>query len=314
MGAENVTSVREFILMGLTNHRKTQILLFVVILIIYSLTVLVNLTIIILVRVDSRLQTPMYYFLTHLSCLEICYVTSTLPQMMAHLLAGNGRIPVIRCMLQMNVALTMGGAECLLLGAMAYDRYMAICHPLIYTIAMDRWCQLQLVLASWTIPFVVSVIYVVCTFRLPFCGPNHVNHFFCEVPVVLKLACADTQVTEAIVFGLAALVVAFPLLVILNSYGLILHSVLHMRSTAHQRKAFSTCASHLLVVTMFYGTVISMYMIPHSDSAPDRDKQIAVFYVVVTPLLNPIIYTLRNKDVHGAVALVLRRWGFEQKT
>ncbi|XP_058037771.1 olfactory receptor 2D3-like [Ahaetulla prasina] len=305
MEAENVTVISKFVLVGLTNDRKTQILLFVVILIFYLFTLVGNFVIIILVQADSRLHTPMYFFLTHLSGLEICYVSSTVPQMLAHLFSGNGTISFIRCTAQMYIALSLGSTEGLLLGVMAYDRYLAICHPFAYTVAMDKWRQLQLTIASWVGGFLLSVMNVGCTLRLPFCGPNHINHFFCELPVVLKLACADTYATENIIFGAAVLILLIPLSVILTSYGLILSTVLQMQSAAGRSKAFSTCASHLAVVTLFYGTVISMYMRPRSSTTSDSDKKIAVFYIVVTPLLNPVIYTLRNKDVHGALAKML---------
>ncbi|XP_066486780.1 olfactory receptor 2D3-like [Tiliqua scincoides] len=313
MGAENHTSVTEFILLGLSSHRKTQIMLFIVILIIYLVTVLGNLVIILLVQVDSRLHTPMYFFLTNLSGLEICYVTSTVPQMLAHLLTGNGSISFTRCAAQMYIALSLGSSEALLLGAMAYDRYLAICHPLLYAVVMGKWRQLQLASVSWAGGFLLSIMNVGCTFQLPFCGPNRVNHFFCELPVVLKLACADTHFTEGVIFGAAILILLVPLSVILASYGLILSSIFQMQSATGRSKAFSTCASHLAVVTLFYGTVISMYMRPRSSTAPDFEKRIAVFYIVVTPLLNPIIYTLRNKDVHLAVAKVLQRRGLQGK-
>ncbi|XP_053120176.1 olfactory receptor 2G3-like [Hemicordylus capensis] len=313
-GTANLTSITEFILVGLSSDREMQILLFVVILIIYLLTVMGNLMIIMLVWIDSSLHTPMYFFLTHLSCLEICYVTSTFPQMMIHLLSGNGAISFFRCAVQMYIALALGGTECILLAVMAYDRYLAICHPLHYAISMGRWRQLQLTSVSWAGGFLISGINVGSTLRLPFCGPNHINHFCCELPLVLKLSCADTRLMEAMIWGGSVLGLLLPVLVVLTSYVLILSSVLKMRSTARQHKAFSTCASHLVVVTMFYGTAISMYMKPRTGTAPDHDKQIAVFYIVVTPLLNPIIYTLRNKDVHGAVAKVLQRQGFKHKS
>ncbi|KAM6450752.1 olfactory receptor 2D3-like [Liasis olivaceus] len=307
MEADNFTVVSEFVLAGLTNHRKTQILLFVVILIIYLFTLLGNVVIIVLVKTDSRLHTPMYFFLTQLSGLEICYVSSTVPQMLAHLLSGNGTISFIRCTTQMYIGLSLGSTEGLLLGVMAYDRYLAICHPFFYAVAMDKWRQLQLTTASWAGGFLLSMMNVGCTLRLPFCGPNHINHFFCELPVVLKLACADTYTTETIIFGAGVLILLVPLSAILTSYGLILSTVLQMQSAAGRRKAFSTCASHLAVVALFYGTVISMYMRPRSSTTPDSDKKIAVFYIVVTPLLNPIIYTLRNKDVHGSLAKMLNK-------
>ncbi|XP_053216220.1 olfactory receptor 2D3-like [Podarcis raffonei] len=313
MEAENLTSITEFILVGLTSHRKTQILLFVVVLNIYLLTIAGNLVIIMLVRTDSHLHTPMYFFLTHLAGVEICYVTSTLPQMLFNLLTRNGAISLTCCALQMHLVLTLGGTECVLLGAMAYDRYLAICHPLLYAILMGRWRQLQLASVSWLVGILLATINVGCTFSHLFCGPNRVNHFICELPVVLKLACANTHITEFVVFMTAAIILLGPLSVILTSYGLILSTVLKMQSSSGRQKAFSTCTSHLMVVTVFYGTVITMYMRPGLGTASDFDKKIAVFYILVSPLLNPIIYTLRNKDVHRAAAKVLQRWGLKHK-
>ncbi|XP_053120172.1 olfactory receptor 2D3-like [Hemicordylus capensis] len=309
MGAENLTTVKEFILVGLSSHRKIQILLFVIILITYLFTVVGNLVIILLVKADSRLHTPMYFFLTNLSGLEICYVTTIVPQVLAHLLTGHGVISFTHCAAQMYVALSLGSTEGILLGAMAYDRYLAICHPLLYAVAMHNSCQLLLASVSWAGGFLLSIINVGCTFRFPFCGPNRINHFFCEMPVVLQLACADIRVTEAVIFGAAVLILLVPLSVILTSYGLILSSVLRMKSAAGRSKAFSTCASHLMVVSLFYGTVITMYMRPRSGTTPDFEKRLAIFYIIVTPLLNPIIYTLRNKDIHGAAAKFLGRRG-----
>uniref|UniRef100_A0A670ZBU9 Olfactory receptor n=1 Tax=Pseudonaja textilis TaxID=8673 RepID=A0A670ZBU9_PSETE len=306
MGAENYTISREFILLGLTSHPKTRLLLFVTVLLIYLLTIFGNTLIIILVWVDSQLHTPLYFFLSHLAGMEIGYVTSTLPQMLSHLLNGNGVISLVRCILQGYMTLAMGSTECLLLGAMAYDRYLAICHPLVYALAMDRLRQLLLATFCWTVGFVFSAIYVLCTFCHPFCAVV-INHFICEPPVVLKLACGDTRITKIIGFGLSTYIVLVPLFVILTSYGYILNSVLHMRSTGWH-KAFSTCGSHLYItVTLLYGTIISMYIVPQSDSTPDRDKKIAVFYLIIIPLLNPIIYTLRNKDIHLAAFKMLKR-------
>ncbi|XP_015268210.1 PREDICTED: olfactory receptor 2D3-like [Gekko japonicus] len=307
MVTQNLTSVKEFTLLGLSSHRMMQVLLFVVILVIYLFTLVGNGVVIVLVRADSRLHTPMYFFLTHLAAMEMCYVTSTLPQALLNLLSGNRTISFIGCAIQMHLILTLGGTECVLLSAMAYDRYLAICRPLLYAIAMDRWHQLQLASFCWGLGILLATVNVSCTFRHPFCGPSHINHFVCELPAVLKLACAETHITEKVVLGTAALILLGPLAVILTSYGLILFSILKMRTTTRRRKAFSTCASHLIVVTVFYGTVITMYMRPGLGSGSDFDKKIAVFYIVVTPLLNPIIYTLRNKDVHGAVVKVLRR-------
>ncbi|XP_048372734.1 putative olfactory receptor 2B3 [Sphaerodactylus townsendi] len=313
MAAENFTSVQEFILVGLTNHRKTQMLLFVVILLTYSFTVLGNLMIIVLVLTDFHLQTPMYFFLTNLSTLEICFVTTTEPQMLAHLMAGNGVLPFTHCVAQMYIATSLASIECFLLAAMAYDRYLAICRPLVYTVAMGGWHSLQLAFASWAIGTILASIPMIFTLRLPLCGPNLINHFCCEVPLLLKLSCADIQVTEQIVVIFSSFILLFPLSLILTSYGMILWSVLQIRSTAGRRKAFSTCASHLAVVSLFYGTAMFMYLIPRSAVNSNYDKWIAVFYAVVTPMLNPIIYTLRNKDVHDAAAKMMGRWGLSYR-
>ncbi|XP_060112118.1 olfactory receptor 8U9-like [Heteronotia binoei] len=307
MRSENLTSITEFILVGLTSHRRSQILLFVILLLIYTITVLENLGIILVIRADPHLHTPMYFFLKHFAGLEICYVTTSMPQMMAHLQAGNGRISFRNCTAQMYVSTCLGTVEFLLLGVMSYDRYLAICYPLEYCVTMDRGRQLQLASASWAGGFFSALVYVGCVLRHPYCGPNRINHFYCELPLVLKLACGDTHITEAIIFVLAGILLGGPLAAILTSYTRILSTVLQMKSTAGRRKAFSTCGSHLLVVSLYYGTVVSMFLRPRSSSASDADKQVAVFYVLVTPLLNPIIYTLRNKDIHAAVAKILRR-------
>ncbi|XP_060110856.1 olfactory receptor 2D3-like [Heteronotia binoei] len=307
MGAENFTFVMEFTLEGLSKHRKTQVLLFGAILLIYSLTIVGNLVVILLVRSDSRLHTPMYFFLAHLSGAEICYATSTEPQMLTHLWDGKGILSFASCVAQIFVVLFMGTAENFLLGIMAYDRYLAIFHPLLYAVTMSKCCQWKLACACWVSAFLFSLTYICCTFSHSYCGPNYIDHFICDMPLVLKLACDNTHVTQTIISVMAGLGLMIPISLIMTSYGLILFSVLKMRSASGQRKAFSTCASHLMVVTVFYGTVISMYMVPRSSTSSNRDKQIAVFYIMVTPLLNPIIYTLRNKDVHGAVSKVLWR-------
>lgn len=303
METENLTSVREFLLLGLSAHHKTRMILFATILLIYSLTLLGNLAVIMLVQCNPNLHTPMYFFLSHFSFLEICYTTSTVPQMLAHLLSGSGTISFIRCAIQVYIS-----TECFLLAVMAYDRYLAICHPLTYAITMDKRHRWMLTTVSWAICFLIAAINITLTFQHTFCGSNQINHFFCELPLVVKLACGDTNVTEIILFWTSVLVILGPLIVVLTSYALILLMVFQMRSTASWHKAFSTCASHLAVVILFYGTLISMYLKQKSESASNYNKQIAVFYTVVTPLINPIIYTLRNKDIHKAVAKILQRW------
>ncbi|XP_034267412.1 olfactory receptor 2D2-like [Pantherophis guttatus] len=313
MGTENFTSETGFILLGLTSNRNQCIVLFVVFLIMYLLTVLGNMLIIILVHMDAQLHTPMYFFLSHLASLDIAYVTCSLPQTLAHLLAGNGVLSLTRCMLQGSSGLFTGSTECLLLGVMAYDRYLAICNPLRYVSAMDRKHQHLLATSCWIIGGVFSMVNVVFIFRHSFCGSYYINHFMCELQFLLDLACGDVKLTKAILNGLSAFMILIPFSVILCSYSCILYSVFQMQSVAGRYKVFSTCGSHLAVVTLFYGTVISIYITPRSSSSPDKNKKIAVLYLVVTPLLNPIIYTLRNKDIHRAVIKVLKRRNFEEK-
>ncbi|XP_013921269.1 PREDICTED: olfactory receptor 11H4-like [Thamnophis sirtalis] len=236
-----------------------------------------------------------------------------MPQTLAHLLFGKGALSLTRCILQGASALSLGSTECLLLGVMAYDRYLAICNPLRYTSAMDMKHRHLLATSCWIIGGLFSMVNVFFILQHSFCGPNHINHFFCELHFLLDLACNDIKVTKAIFNSLSAIIVMVPFWVILCSYGCILYSICQMRSAARWHKAFSTCGSHLVVVTLFYGTIMSIYIIPQSSSSPDRNKNVAVMYLVVTPLLNPIIYTLRNKDVHRAVVKVLRRMNFDEK-
>ncbi|XP_054850203.1 olfactory receptor-like protein OLF3 [Eublepharis macularius] len=307
MGAGNFTSPTEFILVGLSSDRDTQILLFVLIFLMYIFTLVGNLGVIVLVRADSHLHTPMYFFLSNLSSVEIGFVTSTVPQMLNHLLTGHGELSLIRCALQMYMTSSLGSVEAILLGVMAYDRYVAICRPLEYATEMGRWFQLQLASACWVGGFIIAAICVSITFWHPFCSSCCINHFVCEIPMVLKLACDDTRITGYIIVMFAGIVILGPFSIILASYGLILFSMLQLQSVARLRKAFFTCSSHLAVVTLFYGTIIFVYIRPQSGTSPENEKQMAVFYLVVTPLLNPLIYTLRNKDVHEAISRVLRR-------
>nr|XP_056720138.1 olfactory receptor 2F1-like [Euleptes europaea] len=307
MGADNLTTTTEFILVGLSSDRNTQILLFVLILLMYIFTLMGNLGVIVLIRVDPHLHTPMYFFLSNLSSVEIGFITSTVPQMLNHLLTGQGKLSLTRCALQMYLTLSLGSVEALLLGVMAYDRYVAICCPLVYATGMGRLRQFQLALACWVAGFSIAAVCVSITFQHPFCGSCCINHFVCEIPMVLKLACDDTHITGRIIVLFAGIVILGPFSVILTSYGLVLSSMLQRRSATRLRKAFLTCGSHLAVVTLFYGTIIFVYIRPQSGTSPENEKQMAVFYLVVTPLLNPLIYTLRNKDVHEAMAKVLRR-------
>ncbi|XP_045714238.1 putative olfactory receptor 2B8 [Phyllostomus hastatus] len=303
-------TVTEFVFLGLSSQPKVQLILFIIFLFFYLLTVAGNIIIITIIQIEPHLQTPMYFFLTNLSFLDICYTSTNVPQMLSNMVGKEKTISFSRCAAQMYFSLSFGMIECVLLGVMAYDRYVAICHPLHYTIIMNQNTCVQMAAISWSSSFLSSMIINVLTFSLPYCGPNVLNHFFCEVPSVLRLACTDTSFTEMVVFIFSIIIVFIPFMLIVVSYAQILLSVLRMRSASGRHKALSTCASHLTVVALFYGTAIFMYMRPQSKSSRAGGKIIAVFYTVITPMLNPLIYSLRNQDVKGA----LRRAIAKQKT
>ncbi|XP_062053899.1 putative olfactory receptor 2B8 [Lepus europaeus] len=300
-------TVTEFVFLGLSSEPRLQLILFVLFLLFYLLTVAGNVVIITIIQIEPHLQTPMYFFLTNLSFLDICYTSTNVPQMLSNMVGRKKTIPFSSCATQMYFSLSFGMIECVLLGVMAYDRYVAICHPLHYTVIMDRNTCIQLAAVSWCCSFLSSMVINVLTLSLPYCGPNVLNHFFCEVPSVLRLACFDTSLTELVVFVFSIIIVFIPFLLIVVSYAHILLSVLRMRSTSGRYKALSTCASHLTVVALFYGTAIFMYMRPQSKSSRAGGKVIAVFYTVITPMLNPLIYSLRNQDVKGALRRVVAK-------
>lgn len=294
-------TVTEFVFLGLSSQPKTQLILFIMFSFFYLLTVAGNVVIITVIQIEPHLQTPMYFFLTNLSFLDICYVSTNVPQMLSNMVGKKKTISFSGCATQMYFSLSFGMIECVLLGIMAYDRYVAICHPLHYTVIMNRSTCVQLAAISWSSSFLSSMIINVLTLSLPYCGPNVLNHFFCEVPSVLRLACTDTSFTEMVIFIFSIVIVFIPFLLIVGSYAQILLSVLRMRTASGRHKALSTCASHLTVVALFYGTAIFMYMRPRSKSSRAGGKIIAVFYTVITPMFNPLIYSLRNQDVKGAL-------------
>ncbi|XP_021540512.1 olfactory receptor 2G3-like [Neomonachus schauinslandi] len=302
-------TVTEFVFLGLSSQPKMQLILFIMFLFFYLLTVVGNIIIITIIQIEPRLQMPMYFFLTNLSFLDICYTSTNVPQMLSNMM-GKKTIPYSSCATQMYFSLSFGMIECVLLGVMAYDRYVAICHPLRYTIIMNQSICVQLAAISWSGSFLSSMVINVLTLSLPYCGPNVLNHFFCEVPSILRLACTDTSFTELVVFIFSIIIVFIPFLLIVVSYTRILLSVLRVQSASGRHKALSTCASHLTVVVLFYGTAIFMYTRPQSKSSRAGGKIIAVFYTVITPMLNPLIYSLRNQDVKGA----LRRAIAKQRT
>ena len=271
----------------------------------YLLTLVGNTLIILLSMLDPRLHSPMYFFLSNLSFLDMCYTTSIVPQFLVNLSGADKSISFGGCVVQMFISLTLGGTECILLGVMAFDRYAAVCRPLHYTVIMHpRLCALM-ASASWVTGFVNSLLQTVLIFLLPRCGRNKLAHFFCEIPPFLKLACVDTTMNVYVTFFGSVIILLTPVSLIMFSYGRIVRAVLRIKSAAGQRKAFGTCGSHLTVVSLFFGTAIYVYFQPSSSDSQDQDKFVSFFYTVIIPMTNPLIYTLRNRDVKGAMKKVL---------
>nr|XP_028558871.1 olfactory receptor 5F1-like [Podarcis muralis] len=305
MGRQNTTSVTEFILMGFSIDVKNQMLLFALGLSAYLLTLSGNLAIIVLIRVDQNLHTPMYFLLGNLSFIEICYTSTTVPKMLWDLLLGDKKISFVGCALQMYFFVTLGGTECVLLSAMAYDRYAAICHPLRYTLLMSPPVRRSLLAVSWAVGNFNSMVNTAMVFSLNFCHSHEIDHFFCDIPPLLHISCSDTFVSQLITFTISGCVIIMPFCLTLLSYALIVSSVLKIR-TAHGRiKAFSTCASHLTVVSIFFGTIIYTYIRPSSTHSMEQDRLVSVLYAIITPMLNPLIYSFRNKEVQGALQRAL---------
>ncbi|XP_043429334.1 putative olfactory receptor 2B3 [Prionailurus bengalensis] len=297
---DNHSSVSEFILLGFSRDSQINTILFNIFLFLYLSTLVGNGLIVTLIHLDSRLHTPMYFFLSVLSVLDMSYVTTTVPQMLVHLICQKKTISYVGCVAQMYIFLVLGITEGWLFSVMAYDRYVAICYPLRYKVIMTPWlCGAMAIFCGlWGIS--CSLVYTVFTMRLPYCGPNEINHFFCEVPAVLKLACADTSLNDQVDFILGFILLLVPLSFILASYVRIFATILKIHSAQGRLKAFSTCASHITVVTMFCGPAMFMYMNPGANASPERDKKLALFYNIISAFLNPIIYSLRNKDVKRA--------------
>ncbi|XP_042544880.1 olfactory receptor 10-like [Dipodomys spectabilis] len=306
MGIFNISFGGGFILVGFSDWPQLEFILFIYIVIFYSLTLFGNTTIIILAQLDLRLRTPMYFFLSHLSFLDLCYTTSTVPQLLISLRGHDQTISYAGCVAQLFIVLALGSIESMLLVVMAFDRYAAVCRPLHYTTIMHPVLCLSLAIASWLGGLVNSLIQTGLMMAMPLCG-RHLNHFFCEMPVFLKLACEDTGGTEAKMFVARAVILVCPAALILGSYAHIGRAVLKIKSMAGRSKAFGTCGSHLVVVSLFYGSAIYTYLQPKDSYSENEGKFVALFYTIITPMLNPLIYTLRNQDVKGALWKVLRR-------
>ncbi|KAG8575497.1 hypothetical protein GDO81_009573, partial [Engystomops pustulosus] len=296
----NFTNVDKFILLGITSRPDLQILLFIIFLTCYIITLVGNIIIIWLSSVHPRLSTPMYFFLRNLSSLDICFTSSVVPKMLINYLSVDKSISFNACFTQLFIHLALGGTECILLLSMAYDRYVAICSPLHYINIMHPIFCFKLAAASWIIGLMDSIIHTVFALQLPYCNRNVVNHFLCEVPTVVELACADASLNKTVLFILAMIVAVAPFFCILITYVNIVFSIMKIRTTKGRIKAFSTCGSHVIVVTLFYGTIFFMYLRPGTVNVNNQDKMATLFYSVITPVFNPIIYSLRNKDVKVA--------------
>ncbi|XP_060133527.1 olfactory receptor 5AP2-like isoform X2 [Zootoca vivipara] len=305
MERKNHTSVTEFILVGFMDHPELQIPLFVLFLGIYITTLVGNFGMVLLIWIDARLQTPMYFFLSNLSLVDVGYSSVIAPKMLMTFVSENRTIPFIECAVQFYFFCIFVTNECCLLGVMAYDRFVAICNPLLYHTAMSKRLCILLVILSYVTGFVNSTAQTIFIFSLSFCGSNVINHFFCDIPPILKLSCSDIHSTDIVHFTLSTIVVMSTILIVLVSYISIVTTILKINSAEGRRKAFSTCASHIMAVTIFYGTLIFMYLRPTSGYTMDQDKIISVFYTLVIPMLNPLIYSLRNREVKEAVKRML---------
>ncbi|XP_077632086.1 olfactory receptor 2G2-like [Crocuta crocuta] len=296
-----------FILVGFSDRPQLEVVLFGVILFLYPMTLLGNATIILVSLLDSKLHSPMYFFLSHLSFLDLCFTSSIIPQLLVNLGGSNKSITYGGCVVQLYVSLAFGSTECVLLAVMAYDRYIAVCRPLHYAFTMRPGLCHTLTSVAWLSGVATTLIQSTLTLQLPFCGHHRLDHFFCEVPVLIKLACVETTFNQVELFVASVLFLLVPLSLILVSYCHIARAVLKIKSAIGRHKALGTCSSHLMVVIIFYGTIIFMYLQPAKSRSKDQGKFVSLFYTVVTPILNPLIYTLRNKEVKAALKKILGR-------
>ncbi|XP_048213023.1 olfactory receptor 2T1 [Perognathus longimembris pacificus] len=308
----NISST-DFTLIGLFNREETSSLLFAVIFVIYFTAMVANGVMIFLINTDMRLHTPMYFLLSHLSFIDMMYISTVVPKMLVDYLLGQRTISFVGCTAQHFLYLTLVGAEFFLLGLMAYDRYVAICNPLRYPVLMSRRICWMIIAGSWFGGSLDGFLLTPITMSFPFCGSRMINHFFCEAPALLKLVCADTVLYETVMYVCCVLMLLIPFSVVIASYAQILTTVYNMSSSEGRKKAFATCSSHMTVVTLFYGAAMYTYMVPHTYHTPTQDKVFSVFYTVLTPMLNPLIYSLRNKDVTGALRRTLGRFKDSQR-
>ncbi|XP_036283587.1 olfactory receptor 502-like [Pipistrellus kuhlii] len=300
----NHTAVTGFILLGLTDDLVLKVILFMIILCIYLVTISVNFNIIILIRISSQLHHPMYFFLSQLAFADICLSTSVTPNMLVNFLVERNPISYHGCCTQLGSAAFFGTVECLLLAIMAYDRFMAIYKPLFYSTKMSTQVCVQLLIVAYVSSFLNASSFVICYHFLSFCGPNRVNHFFCDFAPLVELSCSYSSIPAVVPSFTAGSIVVLTVCVIIVSYMYILITILRMRSSEGRHKAFSTCTAHLAAVGLYFGTITFIYVLPKSSYSTDQNKMVSVFYMVVIPMLNPIIYSLRNNDIKGALKKV----------
>ncbi|XP_020009023.2 olfactory receptor 1F1-like [Castor canadensis] len=310
MTGTNQSSVSEFLLLGLSRQPQQQQLLFLLFLTMYLATVLGNLLIVLAISTDPRLHTPMYFFLRNLSFVDMCFSSTTVPKMLANHVLGTQAISFSGCLAQMYFLFELAVMDNFLLAVMAYDRFVAICHPLHYTAKMTHQLCALLVAGSWIVAKLHALLHTLLMARLSFCADNAIPNFFCDVTPLLKLSCSDTQLNQLMILTEGALIMVTPFVCILASYIHISCAVLRVPSTRGRWKAFSTCGSHLAVVGLFYGTIINLYFNPSSSRSAEKDTMATVLYTVVTPMLNPFIYSLRNRDLKGALRRVVSRRTF----
>ncbi|KAM3919027.1 olfactory receptor 2G3-like [Leptodactylus fuscus] len=297
----NQTLPSWFYLVGLSTSPHIKVIGFLLFLVMYIITLAGNCLLLITVRTSPTLHTPMYFFLCNLSFFDICFSTTVAPLILKNTLSIDKSISVGACVFQMFLYLGLGAGECILLAIMAYDRFVAICRPLHYSSIMNMRFCIILAIIPWIVGFTNSSIQIPITWRLPFCRTHHVNHFFCEVPPFLRLSCTDPWLNEISLYVTASLIVLCSFLLTLVSYVYIISTILRIRSSQRRHAVFSTCVSHLAVVSLYYGTIMSIYLQPPSSHSVESDKIVSVLYTVVTPMLNPIIYSIRNKDVKKCI-------------
>ncbi|XP_067391437.1 olfactory receptor 2AP1-like [Emydura macquarii macquarii] len=308
----NQTAITEFILLGFGKLPDLQILLFLVFLVIYFGTVAANTLIVVLVVTDWHLHTPMYFLLGNLSCLETCYTSTILPRMLASLLTGDKAISVSGCFTQFFFSAFLAATECYLLAVMSYDRYLAICKPLHYSTLMNTRFCLQLAAGSWVNGCLAPAILVLFLSQLIFSGPIEIDHFYCDSIPLMELSCSDTHLVILLDFTIACVFTLPPFLLTLTSYACIIATILRIPSASGRERAFSTCSSHLIVVTVFYGTIMIVYLLPKHETLQELNKVFSLCYTVLTPLLNPLIYSLRNREVKAALSKAVRKCGFHK--